>query len=248
MFAVAVRTYERPEIFHTHTLRILREQGLLEELTVFVGSDLQPYQTQDPDLRYVQVPKGGANAIRAICDYYPPGTRILFLDDDLQSYYGPKPLRELTEEGFKRADVWGFGFITNKFWLQTAKEWQPRYATLAGCAFAAVASPLIPTTESHCDDLQRTVQLFRAGIVPYVWSKAGFKTKYAKNPAGLQHERTNTLAVCERLFPTLQPYVRDIHQQPCGLYAIRIAPAQTIKRLLKECQNPSQNPSAGAQC
>lgn len=233
-YHVAVRTYQRPAQFQSKTLAVLRAAGMEDLLTVFVGSDLEEYKTLEPDLRYVQVRKGGQNAIADICTYYPPETRILFLDDDLERFYGGN-LRELTEEGFYRADVWGFGFITNTLWLQAVKPWAPRYSTLAGCAFAARNRPELITTETaHCDDLVRTVQLFRAGIVPQVWTGAGFKTKYGLNAGGLQSsgDRANTKEIAETLFPTLEPWVKDIAQHKNGLWWPRLQPAARLKCML----------------
>ena len=87
-FVVAVRTYQRAALFQRCTLQILRDQNLADRLTVFVGSDIAEYRALEPDLVYVQAPKGGHNAIRAICEHYPRGTPILFLDDDLESFWG----------------------------------------------------------------------------------------------------------------------------------------------------------------
>ena len=230
MYAIAVRTFERPDQFQTKTLHVIRSFNLVDKLTVFVGSDIAAYRALEPDLQYVQVRKGGSNAIADICAHYPRDTPILFLDDDLESFYGGY-LPSLVEEGFRRADVWGFGFITNKFWHSQTDDWGPRYATLAGCAFAARNRPeLITTPTAHCDDLVRTVQCFRAGILPYVWKKAGFKTRYAWNQGGLQSsgERDDTKAVCEQLLPYVEGWVRGIRQQPCGLWEIRLLPAATI--------------------
>jgi len=234
-YQIAVRTYERPAIFQTHTLAVLRAHNCTETLTVFVGSDIAPYRALEPGLRYVQVRKGGANAIADICAHYPRETPILFLDDDLETFYGGY-LPTLIEDGFRRAEVWGFGFITNTFWHSQLADWGPRYATLAGCAFAARNRPeMLTTPAAHCDDLVRTVQCFRLGILPYVWKKAGFKTRYAKNSGGLQSsgERDDTKAVCESLLMHVEGWVRGIRQQPCGLWEIRLLPAATIGAKLR---------------
>lgn len=233
-YQVAVRTYERADQFPVKTLRVLRDAGMVDRLTVFVGSAIEPYREREPDLRYVQVRKGGANAIADICAHYPRDTPILFLDDDLESFYGGN-LHELTQDGFSRASVWSFGFTTNKIWLQQAPEWSPRYATMPGCAFGARNCPeLIVTPVAHCDDLLRTIQMFKAGIVPHVWRKAGFKTRYGKNVGGLQSsgERADTLAACESLLPLAEGWIRGMRQHPNGLWELRLLAPVTIKKRL----------------
>jgi hypothetical protein len=240
MVQIAVRTYERPTQFQAKTLRVLRGAGLTDALTVFVGSDLREYTDLEPDLRYVQVRKGGANAIADICAHYPRDTPIMFLDDDLESFFGGD-LAHMIEEGFKRADVWGFGYVSNPLWASTMADWGPRYATLGGSSFGARNRPeLITTTVAHCDDIVRTIQYFRAGVIPYVWKKAGFKTRYTKNAGGLQSsgERADTKAVCEELVktPDVKDWCRGIwqHRLSCGLWEIKLlSPAAVKARLAK---------------
>jgi len=237
MFQIAVRTYERPTQFQDKTLHVLRSFGLLDTLTVFVGSDIREYRELEPDLRYVQVRKGGANAIADICAHYPRDTPILFLDDDLESFYGGD-LPHMIEEGFKRADIWGFGYLSNTFWASQIADWGPRYATLAGCSFAARNRPeLITTSVAHCDDIVRTIQYFRAGLTPHVWKKAGFKTRYTENAGGLQSsgERTDTKATCEELLPHFSDWCRGLHQHRSGIWEIKLlAPAAVKARLNRQ--------------
>lgn len=234
-YEIAVRTYDRPTIFQHATLRLLREHNLEQRLTVFVGSDLTPYKNLEPSLRYVSVPRGGAAAIRAICAHYPLDTPILFLDDDLEAWYGGN-LSDMIRSGFERSPFWGFGFTTNEMWLQKLKDWAPHYATIAGCSFGARNIPALITTQySHCDDIVRTIQFMESGIQPMSWKKAGFKTQYAKNAGGLQSsgDRDDTRAVAEAIYPTISDWTVGVVQQSCGLWAIKMSPAPVIKKKMK---------------
>jgi len=231
-FQVAVRTYQRPELFHHATLSILRQFELTDRLRVFVGSDIEPYRTLDPDLTYVQAPVGGANAIRAICDYYPRGTEILFLDDDLESWYGGD-LVTMCETGFRECDFFGFGFWNSKLYWDVLPAWGPKYSTLPGCAFAARNYPeLITTTYSSCDDFVRTIQYFEAGILPMCYHHAGFKTRYAKNAGGMQAsgDRNDTLAVAKSIMEVFPSWCKSLEQQSCGIWAPKMIAAATIKK------------------
>ena len=234
----------RAELFQRATLRVIREQGLLDRLYVFVGSDIEEYRTREPELRYVQAPAGGANAIRAICEYFPRGTPIVFLDDDLESWFWfdvsdnvvrIDGLHRYLTDGFEHAPF-SFKSMTNKHWMRSLPAFRPSYSTMAGCYFGAFNEPeLITTEQAHCDDLVRTVHYFAAGRVPWAWCHAGFKTAYAKNAGGLQAsgDRTDTLAVCHAILPSVRDWVRpDAEQQTCGYWALRLLPAATLKKRL----------------
>ena len=240
-YIVAVRTYKRPTLFRDRTLRVLREQGMADRLFVFVGSDIAEYATLEPDLRYIQAPVGGNNAIRAICEHFPRGTPILFLDDDLESFdaydwetdsFKHTGLHEMVVRGFEHAPF-GFGFLKNRMWLRKQKEFRPSYSTMGGCAFGAFNEPeLIATPTPHCDDLMRTIQYFKAGRVPWSFTGAGFKTRYAKNPGGLQAsgDRADTMVRCQAIAPLVEGWVSEIVKNKAGLYAWKLLAAGTIKK------------------
>jgi len=240
-YVITVRTYKRPELFQRATLRVLRDQGLLDRLYVFVGSDIAEYAALEPSLRYIQAPVGGHNAIRAICDYFPRGQPILFLDDDLEEFFQydvlsdsfqHHGLHELVVSGFAHAPF-TFKSMTNRFWMKSLPSGRPSYSTMAGCYFGSYNEPeLITTDTAHCDDLLRTVAYLKRGRVPWAWQYAGFKTKYAKNPGGLQEsgDRTDTLAVCHSIGPQLEGWVSGIVQQACGFYAWKLLSAATLKK------------------
>lgn len=267
-FHIAVRTYERPDLFHTHTLRTLQLAGLTDLLTVFVGSDIQPYKDKNPDLRYIQVPKGGHNAIRAICEYYPRDTPIFFMDDDLEPYFQYNPdtdsfdagnLRERIQDGFQRIaasrGMFSFYSIKNKLWLRGSPVFKEAYSTIYGCYFGAYNEPELITTEiATCDDLLRTIQYWKQGRSCYVFMGAGFKTRYGLNPGGLQSsgDRADTKAICFQIYPSIKEWVRDDLDHHFHIYRWRLKPWNQIKKLIlaarsRACQNPSPNPSAGLQ-
>jgi hypothetical protein len=234
-YVIAVRTFERPSLFQQATLRILREQNLLGRLTVFVGSDIDAYMELEPDLQYVAVPKGGAEAIRAICAHYPRMTPILFLDDDLEKWWGGN-LGELTQRAFQTSSFWGFGFLTNKLWMSKSPEWGPRYSACSGCAFGAMNVPeLITTQYGHADDTVRTIQYLRHGIVPSAYHHAGFKTRYTKNPGGLQAsgDRADTKMISELIAPTISDWISGIVLQKEGVWAPKLLPAAALKKKLR---------------
>jgi hypothetical protein len=246
-FVVAVRTYERAEIFRTHTLKTLREQGLEDRLYVFVGSDIEAYKALEPSLRYIQAQKGGHNAIRCICEYFPRGTPILFMDDDLKGFkqyiketdsFITTGFLEIIEEGFKHAPF-TVGFLTNKLWLRKSPRMRPSYGCMIGNIFGAFNEPeLITTTHAHLDDTLRAIQYMKLKRVPTVFPGVSFKTSYAKTPGGLQAsgDRIDTMKVCEEIAEQVEGWCSEIVKHKEGPYAWKWLPPATIRKKLKEME------------
>lgn len=227
-YVIAVRSYARAHDFPQMTYKVLHDAGLTSILYIFVASpeEKQTYQAALGDRPYKEIivgKLGGANAIRAICNYFPMGQRIVFMDDDLRAFgYVHRPadltaLPDLLADGFQTIDkhncgAFTFDFISNRFWLKDMPRKIIRPFTLAGCFFAARNEPsLIVTDTSHCDDLVRSVRYIdRYGGV-LVYSGAYFRTKYATQSGGLQQsgDRANTAQVVQALYdadPAIRAY------------------------------------------
>jgi hypothetical protein len=249
-YVIAVRTYNRAAMFQTHTLQLIREQGLLDRLYVFVGSDIAPYSALHPG-RYIQVPVGGHNAIRAICEYFPRGQPIFFLDDDLKDYrcwdasaqmFRTDNLDAIIQMGFHASrDPFSFGFMRNKLWLARSPSIRKNYGSMSGSAFGAINEPeLISTSHAHLDDTLRAIQYLRLGRVPLTLPGCSFTTAYAKTDGGMQSsgDRANTLQVCEEVREQVAGWCSAIVQQPCGLFAWKWLPHTSIRKRVKAIIDP----------
>jgi hypothetical protein len=206
-YVIAVRSYARAHIFPHKTYRMLAHNGLTDRLYVFVANEAERalYETALRGLPYRAIvvgELGGANAIRAICRYFPRGQRIVFMDDDLDRFFDfsrtgkfradSTELARYLEDGFETIDrhecgAFTFSFMSNKMWLaeKPFKEFRP--FTLAGNFFGTRNDPAMITTEySHGDDLVRSVRYLEryGGVLVYWW--AGFVTRYGKEEGGLQ--------------------------------------------------------------
>jgi hypothetical protein len=210
-FVIACRSYQRPQAIVKKTWTMLRDNNLLNRLYIFVANQ-EEYDLYSKALEgkayagLVIGEKGGANAIRAICRYFPVGKRILFIDDDQELFFtmtdpdgGIENYREnlktYIDEGFHDIDIHGYGsftfsYMTNKYWLEGKPHKEFRPYLIAGCCFGCRNDlELITTINSNKDDLVRTCRFIdRYGGTLLFW-RAGFRTKFAKNPGGLYDER-----------------------------------------------------------
>jgi len=208
-YVIACRSYKRATLFPQKTYRMLHHNGLTDRLYIFVANaeekaDYAAALTGKPYKQIVIGQLGGANATRAICNFFPKGQRILFVDDDLARFFtfseegvttkDSKALHKYIEDGFDAIDrfdlgAFTFSFLSNKFYLKGKpfKEFRP--FILAGNFFGARNDPAMITTKpytSHADDSQRTCRYIDryGGVLVYWWG--GFDTQYGKEEGGLQ--------------------------------------------------------------
>jgi hypothetical protein len=206
-YVIACRTFARSTVFPHKTYRMLEHNGLVDRLYIFVANAAEKrlYEAAlaGKPYRAIVVGKlGGANAIRAICQYFPRGQRIVFMDDDLDRFFDfardgafradSTHLHKYIVDGFETIDAhrcgaFTFSFMSNKFWLRDKPFKEIRPFTLAGNFFGTRNDPDMITTEySHGDDLVRSVRFLEkyGGVLVY-WG-AGFVTRYGKEEGGLQ--------------------------------------------------------------
>lgn len=211
-FVIAVRSYQRAEMFRDMTYAMLSKQegiNLKECLYIFVadGEEHDRYTQVLGDLPYKKIVigrKGGKEIIDFISDYFPYLQPIVFMDDDLEEFFeftdtpskstfnkSSTQLLRYIEDGFKTLEVtqsaFSFSFYSNEFYLQ-GKPWKEfRPAELAGGFFGCLNKPSnIKTDTAHLDDISRSCRLITkyGGVLIYQWG--GFKTATGKNPGGLQ--------------------------------------------------------------
>jgi len=245
-FVIACRSYNRAVSFPQKTYRMLAHNGLTDRLYIFVASAEEKalYEAALEGLPYRAIivgQLGAADAIRAICSYFPVGQRILFVDDDLARFFtfaedgtltkDAADLRRYIGDGFEAIDrfalgAFTFSFLSNKIYLRgkAFKEFRP--FILAGCCFGARNDPaMITTTMGHGEDSQRTCRYIEryGGVLVYWWG--GFATHYGREAGGMQSSGDRGSAE-ERLRKTEElswemydadPLVRAYCQEPTNM-------------------------------
>jgi hypothetical protein len=138
-YQIALPTYNRADLLLEKTLGTLHDYHIdPARITVFVASEDQKkiYEDKLPKELYAKIVvgvKGLANVRNFITEYYPLGTEILSLDDDISNLMqlnqkGDKlvPLRnlhKLIEDGFKicrkyKYHIWGLSPVKNAFFMK----------------------------------------------------------------------------------------------------------------------------------
>ena len=244
-YVISVRTYDRPYTFHEKTLKMLRKRGLTSRLFVFVGSDIGPYRDLNPDIVYIQCPKGIHKAIEAMCSHFPYGQPIMFMDDDLTDFqeldasgnFCDGDLNAAILEGFASGEIFKFSHHANRFWMKGLKHKAPRYGCVTGDCFGAWNKPeLLNTPVGHGEEIWRTCQYFDAGITPVIFNHRVMINKgWGVTDGGMKSsgDRDDTKAICDVIYEhhkkwLLPPkYVEKVY-----MWNMSLLPAIKIKKML----------------
>lgn len=130
-FEIAIPSYRRADILRKKTLAYLSEQHFpADKITIFVSSDDEKKTYEDELVlgsyaRIVVAIPGLANKLNFIRQYYPEGTAVLRVDDDIRriKMLQPRPLFPLVQELFEVSkregcSLWGIYPVNNLFFCK----------------------------------------------------------------------------------------------------------------------------------
>jgi len=199
MFSVAVPSYKRSDTFRTKTYALLLRHNLLENTTVFVApEEAEIYRQAYPDLKIIVGLRGIANQRKFIYDYYPEGTQILQIDDDIESVIDLTrlevgSLEDLINLGFETAEkescrIWGIYPISNPFFFTPGYSTDLRF--IIGAFFG-----IIKKGETHSavvqvkDDVYRSCWYYNKDKKILRLNTYAPKTNCYKNKGGMNEYR-----------------------------------------------------------
>lgn len=135
-YVIAICSYKREKLIQERTLKQLKDRRFNpEQIFIFVadGDERNRYSTCIPYGEYNQIViarPGLAAARNFVLDYFPIGTHIVFMDDDIQEFKFLKGerltdgnLHEAIETGFEeavkaKATLWGVSPVPNAFFMR----------------------------------------------------------------------------------------------------------------------------------
>jgi hypothetical protein len=212
MCEVAIPSYKRAETLRDKTLRVLKEYGIpAHKITVFVADTEQEtlYRNTLLPKTYGKIVVGvpGMGAIRNfITKYYPIGTKIVNIDDDIKGFLEydekrprkEKPLTSLLsviQRGFAECErsgarLWGVYPVANGFFMKPKVSTDLRYiiGSFWGCINPGLSEMTITLDDK--EDYQRSILYYKKyGSVVRLNMVAPISSYY-KEPGGMQEERT----------------------------------------------------------
>ena len=204
-----IPSYKREETVQKKTLATLKKYGVpASRITIFVADKDQKeaYEAAIPKgtvKEYIVGEPGLAQVRNFIMDYYPTGTKIVMMDDDVSGFVERtkdgkmKPLESLTEvinTGFAEAEktgasLWGVYPVPNGFFMKPTITTDLKFiiGSFWGIINPGASGPKgIKLPMSEKEDYIRTLMSFdRDGKVVRI-NYVSPKTAYYKEPGGMQ--------------------------------------------------------------
>ena len=198
MLWIAVPSYQRPQVFREKTYALLQRHNLLCVTTVFVVEEEKDLYAL-PGITVVVGKKGLLNQRKVIYDYYPTGSWIVQIDDDVSSVIGMNRkevpcLMDVLKKGFhecvkEKAYLWGIYPIANPFFMKETVTTDLRH--IVGCFWGVIKDGAFLTGGiDDKEDYYRSCSYYkRDGKVVRLNSFAP-KTNYYTTKGGMRESQT----------------------------------------------------------
>jgi hypothetical protein len=208
-YKIAIPSYKRAEGLKNKTLAILQNQGFKkEDIYIFVSDEEEKnlYQKTLPDYykEIVIAPVNGIGATRNfIQDYFSEGQWILGLDDDIDdvilktgenSGESIKNLKETVDWLFEKCiksgcKLWGIYPIADPFFMNSNITYSIKHIVACFYGFENIHDKELYVTLDAKEEFERSILFYRKYGKIMRANHIGVKTRYFKNPGGMQEYR-----------------------------------------------------------
>lgn len=230
---IAIPSYKRDQTVKNKTLKTLEEYNVPPELvTVFVADqeEYDRYRKTLADTRWknIEIGKPGLSKVRNhIRMFYPEGTNLVNLDDDLMQILHRvdektlKPVPDLMKDVFQRgfdllqehdSKLWGIYAASNPFFMK--KDASVGLYYIIGSCWGHIVrhdSDLLLTLEDK-EDFERTLQYYVKDGKVLRLDNITVKSLYYTEPGGMQVERTS-----DRILKSAE-YLAKKYPGLCSMY------------------------------
>jgi hypothetical protein len=236
-FSVAIPSYRRPGLFMHRTYEILHASDLLDKSTVFcVAEEEEQYRKlppiRDGRLALVVGVRGLIQQKQFIYDFYPEGTHIVMMDDDIEHFITwekkqIKDIRPIIHKGFRHcadrgARLWGIYPVANPFFFNREVSYGLKF--IIGNLYGMIKRGLseIPADViSHKEDIYRSCAYFkRDGVVVRINDVAPV-SKYLRGDS-LEASQELHNAGADRIVQDFPEYAKKFYRKRTGFAEIRL--------------------------
>lgn len=235
MYKIAIPSYKRPKTLLDKTLSLLEKSRFKPDIvTVFVAdnNELEIYKktlsnTYWNDVSIVVSAPGLGPSRNFIRKYYPEGTQVVNLDDDLSDILFRRDektlvscgdfLKDVFQRGFDlcnkhKSNIWGIYAASNPFFMKDGES-IGLYYIIGSCWGHIIRhdEDLMLTLEDK-EDFQRTLQYYEKDGVVVRLDNITAKSKYYTEKGGMQETRTS-----ERILESAE-YLVNKYPDLCSLY------------------------------
>lgn len=222
-FQIAIPSHERVDTLKKYTIEFLRSCGVgRSNVTIFVNDSREAslYKNAFKGYRVVNCEAKGIGEIRNfIATYYPEGTQVLSIDDDIKyvvrrndKYTSARftQLNWLVNKGFSLCkehgtEMWGIYPIVNPYFMREGYSKDLKYIIAALYGTISNHDSFLQVTMDDKEDYERSIKYYlKFGSIIRI-NDIGVKTSYYTEPGGLQTYRTKQ-TVAKNAFILSQRY------------------------------------------
>lgn len=224
-YQIAIPTYKRYDMISNKTLKVLKEQKIkTNKITLFVAnqSEFNKYKDNvEPSLYHKIIigKKGLKNQRNFIQNYYPEGTNLVQLDDDIDNIvelYNPLGIKKTSSKEYRKqstlktisnlnkfiinafqkcidikAYLWGIYPIANAYFMNFNIDVGLKFVVGPFWGCIVRHSNKLKLTLNEKENVQRTLQYFTMDNKVIRFNNISIMTKYYKTPGGMQSEKKN---------------------------------------------------------
>lgn len=201
-YSIAIPSHRRPESIKENVLRMIEDSDMKPQSIEIFVSDKEDTDTYDTGHRTIFTQsKNLSEKHNAIQSFYPAGTNVLVLEDDVievtikqgNKTVATNNIEKWVQMGFKTAtesgaDIFGISPTNNGFYMDNSISVNFKFIVGYMFGFIARHNPSLHTTTSIKHDYERTVKYYiENGRTPRL-NHISCKTNSFKNSGGLQDE------------------------------------------------------------
>jgi len=227
MYKVAIPSYRRSDIIASKTLATLNRGGVLnEDIHIFVVAEEEElYKQACPHYKIIVGVLGLVNQRNFIQNYFPIGTPILFIDDDIKELYyaiDDKTKHQITNIPFllgrmlfrmrkEKVSICGIYPVDNLKFASANKELTTDFRFLIGCFFLIINTheAVIDKEDEEVEDKARTIKYFEKEKKTLRFNNVCVKTTFCAKGGMSSATRSQTHAnEAKRLVQKYPQYLR----------------------------------------
>jgi hypothetical protein len=198
MFYIAIPSYRRTTTLVKKTLTMLWHAEMNENITIFVASEEEAEMYRQVVSGGVVVGVPGIHEQRSFIEnYYPPGSRVLCIDDDVSKIKmkTPRPLAQLVDRMFdicaqEGAAMWGINPCSHTLGLKDEYTVGLSYCIGAFHGLIIKEAKLETSPSPFYEDFWRTVKAYQRDGKVVRFNGLAPVTRYFTEAGGLQMFRT----------------------------------------------------------
>lgn len=240
-YVIVIPSHKRFKLIKQTTLKLLDKHNIKKKIYIFVSNEsYNKYLELLPlfnnlDITIVKSQNSILKTRNHIIEYFPEEQKIVEIDDDVQDIETTKKgeknksitdLNKLIEESFNivKKGIWGINSTTNNYYAK-GDNVLGLYSIVASF-YGYTNDKRIKLTLEEKEDFEKVIQFFELKLPILKRRGFGTKTKYWKNPGGIQAHYGETTrikvqrAAAQKLYNKYPNYCY-IRERKNGIFDIR---------------------------